>query len=157
MTELIDSRSHDDLLEECAHRRSNYGRVERVYGVAQEDESGCTGGCGCSHKRTQIPGRSNVAQHGPGRIIGEVDLIESQDSLAENRSDAGCTFGPGDSSKLLGCHSGEWDSRAFESANEFSGEWLDEQLLAVEQRVYREVMIDGCDEVANAFDEEEPA
>lgn len=84
-------------------------------------------------------------------------MIESEDSLAEDRCDAGCAFGPGDSSKLLGCDSSEWNSGALESANEFPGEWLDEKLLAVEQRVYRETMIDGCDEVANAFDEEEPA
>lgn len=156
-TELIDRCSHKCLLEECSHGRSNYSRVERVYAIAKQDESCCTRRGGCSHKRTQVPRRTNVAQRSPARTVDEIDLIESQDSLTEDRCDAGCTFGPGNSSKLLGCHPSEWNSGAFESANEFSGEWLDEQLLAVEQSVYREVIIDGFDEVAYAFDEKEPA
>jgi hypothetical protein len=132
-TELLDSRSHKRLLEQRSHRRPDYSRIERVYAVSQNDESGCTGGGRRSQKRTEVPGRTQVAQRSPTPAIGELDLIEALNSLAENRCDAGCAFGLGDSSKVFGRYPCERDSGAFQSSNEFPGERVNEKLLAVEQ------------------------
>lgn len=96
-----------------------------------------------------------MTQRGPERTIKEIDLIEPQDSLSENRCDPRCAFHPGDSSKLFGSYARERNSGAFQSSHKLSGKGLNEELLAVEQRVYGEAMIDSFYEVANAFDEEE--
>ena len=58
---------------------------------------------------------------------------ESLNSLAEDRSDTGGAFGFGDSPKLFWSYPSEWNSRAFQSSNEFSGGRVDKKLLAVEQ------------------------
>src|SRR5207247_10561688 len=88
--ELLGSRSHNRLLEERSHRSPDNSRIESVYAGAQEDESGRTRGCRRSHKRTEVPWRTNVAQRRPIRVIGELDLIECLDPLVENRCDARC-------------------------------------------------------------------
>jgi len=155
--ELLDGRSHNRLLEERSHSRADYGWIERVDSVTKQDESGCTDGGGCSQKRTQVPLRTNVAERRPTLLILEVDVFESVNSLAENSCDTGGAFGLGDSSKLFGRYPREWNSGALQSPNEFPREWLDEELLAVEQCLHREMMIDCLDKVPHAFDEEESA
>jgi hypothetical protein len=81
-------------------------------------------------------------------------LIDSPNSLLNDRCDTGRAFGPGDSSKLFRGYLCEWNPGSFQSSNEFSGKRIDQQFLAVEQSVYREPVIHRCYEVAHAFNKE---
>jgi hypothetical protein len=54
-------------------------------------------------------------------------------------------------------YSREWNSGALQSSNEFSREWMNKKLLAVDQRVECVTMIDCFYKVADAFNKEETA
>ena len=131
--EWLGSRSHNRLFEQRSHRRPDNRRVERVYAIAEEDESRCTSGGGRSQERTEVPKRANVAERRPARMIVKPDLLECLYSLVKNCSDTRRTFSLGDSTKLFWGHSCEWNSSAFQSSHEFSGNGVDEKFLAVEQ------------------------
>src|SRR4029078_2938866 len=89
MPETLDDCSHECLLKEGAHCRSNHNRFIRVYVLAQQDESSGSDRRGCSYECSKITKRLNVAQDRPTRESIGLNLFECLDSLMKNRSYAG--------------------------------------------------------------------
>src|SRR5262245_20028317 len=84
-----------------------------------------------------------------------VDAFKTLDSLAKNRSDAGCAFSARNKPKLLWGNTRKWNAGAFKSTGEFSGEGRGKQSFAVNQGIDDEPMIYRFNEVAHTLDKEE--